>query len=389
MKLLFVAQSPTPYWLHFIRRARSELAGTDVRTLFTHSVSNAPWALDVGTELNAVVLGVGGHSKNPLADVRRDLGVYHKVLAELHQDLRETVVLVGGYNDAGRLRLLQHCRVHDVPVLMFADSNARSERAAGIKRAVKQKLLHYVLERVTGLMVCGSLGRQFFLNYGADPRHIYYCPYEPDYDLIESLAPQTIASATEPFGLVENRRRLVYSGRLVPEKRVDLLVDAFASLAGNHLDWDLLIVGDGPLRAELAKRVPVELSARVRFLGFQGRQEVVSALYRRADLLCLPSAYEPWALVINEAACAGLAIVASDVVGAAAELVRDGVNGKTFVSGDLGSLQAALGFCMAGENIDRLKQGSRRVLADWRQAGDPIAGLRKAFADIHLRGEAS
>jgi glycosyltransferase involved in cell wall biosynthesis len=50
-------------------------------------------------------------------------------------------------------------------------------------------------------------------------------------------------------------------------------------------------------------------------------------------VLALPSDYEPWALVINEAAAAGLPSVSSDVVGATAELVRNGVNGRLFPVG--------------------------------------------------------
>ncbi len=111
---------------------------------------------------------------------------------------------------------------------------------------------------------------------------------------------------------------------------------------------------------------------------------MVSSVYRAGDALCLPSEYEPWALVINEAVAAGLAVVASDVVGAAAELVRDGVNGKIFKSKDLADLTSALRFVTDPARIDALRAGSEGVLADWRRRGDPVEGVRNALRSAGL-----
>jgi glycosyltransferase involved in cell wall biosynthesis len=198
-----------------------------------------------------------------------------------------------------------------------------------------------------------------------------------------------VETARQRFGLAAGRRRIVYSGRLADVKRVDLLVDAFATVAGDRPDWDLLVVGDGPLREALAGRIPPALRGRVTWTGFLDDQETISALYKSCDVLVLPSEYEPWAVVINEAAAAGLAIVASDVVGAAAELVRDGVNGRTFPAGDGAALTAALRDVTAPDvtapdRADAMKAASAAVLADWRRRGDPVEGLRAALTYFHV-----
>jgi glycosyltransferase involved in cell wall biosynthesis len=92
--------------------------------------------------------------------------------------------------------------------------------------------------------------------------------------------------------------------------------------------------------------------------------------------------------VINEAAAAGLAIVSSTVPGAAAELVRDGVNGRVFPSGNLPALTTALADVTALDHIDAMKAASATVLADWRRRGDPVQGLRSALrlADVAAAG---
>ena len=67
------------------------------------------------------------------------------------------------------------------------------------------------------------------------------------------------------------------------------------------------MVGDGVLRADLERLVAdLAISDRVKFLGFMDDQKTISAIYRASDVLVLPSDYEPWALVINEAAAAGI-----------------------------------------------------------------------------------
>ena len=75
----------------------------------------------------------------------------------------------------------------------------------------------------------------------------------------------------------------------------------------------------------------------------------------------------------------GLAIVASDAVGAAAELVRDGVNGGAFTAGRLQALTEKLLLATDPERIETLKAGSNTVLEEWRRIADPVQGLREAL----------
>jgi len=181
------------------------------------------------------------------------------------------------------------------------------------------------------------------------------------------------------FKFDPDRYRLIYSGRLVAIKRLDLLIDAFAKIAEQRSEWDLLIVGGGSLEAELKMRIPDWLRHRVYWTGFVSSQEHMSALYQFADILVLPSDYEPWALVVNEAVCAGLALVCSDAVGAAFELLCDGENGRYFHAGDVESLIEALLDVTKAENLLKYKIASKQILSLWRKKADPVDGLRCAL----------
>ena len=186
------------------------------------------------------------------------------------------------------------------------------------------------------------------------------------------------------LGLSPDRRRLVYSGRLVDVKRVDLVIDAFNSVAPQRPAWDLVIVGDGPLRGSLEQRIKPELRNRVIWTGYLSKQGDVAAIYRCSDALVLASEYEPWAVVVNEAAAAGLALLCSDVVGAAAELLRDGRNGRMFPTGNLDALREAMLDVTDASKIDAYRAASPEVLKEWRELADPVAGLVKALREAKV-----
>ncbi len=105
-------------------------------------------------------------------------------------------------------------------------------------------------------------------------------------------------------------------------------------------------------------------------------------MYHACDVLVLPSDYEPWALVVNEAAASGLAIVCSDVVGAAADLLWEGKNGRAFRAGDGADLSRTLLEVTDPKNLERCKAGSAEVISAWRYDADPVAGFRAALASF-------
>jgi glycosyltransferase involved in cell wall biosynthesis len=375
-----ISNSCPPYRLHFLRRVAREIPEIRLSSVFTHEISNAAWTYDPPTEIGPIAFGPGESSDRP-SDPSRAIHEWRKGgrIIRWMRDNHIRAAIVHGYNSPGLLRVIRWCRRGGVACLLHADSNIRGDRASGWRAIVKRHLVSRVIKWSRAVLPCGSLGVQYFQKYGAKPEQMFLMPVEPDYRLIEQITTGQIEEARQRFNLSASRRRIVYSGRLAPLKRVDLLIDAFAQIANIRPNWDLLIIGDGPLREELEKRVPESLRSRVTWAGFIAEQSIVSALYRASDALVLASDFEPWALVINEAAAAGLAMVASDVVGAAPELVRDGVNGRVFPHGDLPQLVQCLHEVTDESNTDRMKAASADVLRDWQVRADPVQGLRAAL----------
>ena len=195
--------------------------------------------------------------------------------------------------------------------------------------------------------------------------------------------PDALAAFRGDHGLAPDHRYLLFGGRLVPVKRVDLLIDTFARVADLRPQWTLLIAGDGWLRRELQARVPGSLRDRIIWLGFLEVDQMRLA-YHAGDVMVLPSDYEPWALVVNEAMAAGCPVVASDVVGAAWDLVKDGVSGRIFPSGDLAALAEVLLDVTDDGRYARYREATAEALADWRRRADPVQGIRAALRSVGL-----
>lgn len=371
---------PTPYWLHLHRRIAAEFQEIDLHVAYTHDVPEQGWQLDLADDVNAITFGEREpwQPKKPLRITIRELRRAGRVIAWLKR-IRPAAVVLAGYSDAGRVRLIASCRRRGVPLFLHGDSNVHGDRFTGLRQRVKRFLVRRVVRNCTGVLPFGFAGRKFYLRYGARPEQIFFMPGEPDYSIIGQVTPEQIERARRDFRLPAHRRRIVFSGRLIPLKRVADLIEAFTRVAGARPGWDLTIVGDGPLRAPLEAGVPAHLRERVAWCGFVADPHALAALYRCGDVLALPSDEDAWALVVNEALAAGMTVVLSDVVGAADDLVRDGVSGRLFPRGDVAALADALLDVTDPAHLDAYKAQSAIALRQWRDRGDPVNGLRGAL----------
>ncbi len=376
-----ISNSQTPYRVAIHRRFVNEIPQVRFVSVYTHDKADQPWESALAEETNPVSFGDGqavDHGATP-ASVLGDFARSSRIIAWMQRN-EVAATVIAGYNDIGRIRLFHWCKQHEIPAFLIADSNIYGDMARGFKRVLKQAVVKKIISLSSAIMPFGSAGSRFYYSYGAQPSKIILCPFEPDYALIESVTPEEIAAAETKFKLAPGRQRMVFCGRFQNVKRPDLAIKAFVQVAADLPNADLLMIGDGPRRKQCEAMVPAHLAERVKFLGFIGNQRELSAVYRGADALVMCSSYEPWALVVNEAVCAGLAMISSNVVGASCELVWDGQNGRMFPSGDVDALASAMREVFQPENLERMKAASHRVLASWRARADPVVGMRTALA---------
>jgi len=229
---------------------------------------------------------------------------------------------------------------------------------------------------VDGVLACGPIGVRQYKAVGFPESRVF----EFGYFLGVADEPPVFdggAHAGDPF-------RIAYIGDLNTNKRPDWILRALSGIRGH--DWSLDVVGAGPLGAKLPELArDLRLGDRIRWRGVL-RNHDVAAFLAASDLLVLPSRYDGWGAVVNEALGAGTPAIVSDAAGASV-LVADSCRGRVFRSGSLASLRDAL-LCHLDQG--RVSAASRAEVSSWAasRASAPAAAayLLDIAASVRGRG---
>jgi GalNAc-alpha-(1->4)-GalNAc-alpha-(1->3)-diNAcBac-PP-undecaprenol alpha-1,4-N-acetyl-D-galactosaminyltransferase len=140
---------------------------------------------------------------------------------------------------------------------------------------------------------------------------------------------------------------LVSMGRLTKQKRFDLLLQAFAKIAPQYPDWQMLILGRGELRKQLSQmRDDLGLSGQVIFTGALSNP---FAVLKQAKLFVMASENEGFPMAHGEALACGLPVVCTDCPSGPSEMVRQGIDGLLVPNRDVTALATAMAGLMSDE----------------------------------------
>lgn len=175
--------------------------------------------------------------------------------------------------------------------------------------------------------------------------------YNPVNDSVFNLPP-----LQERVG--ERLNRIISVGRLYPQKNQKMMIRAFAKIADDFPDWQLVIYGEGPLRAELESLVSsFKLQERVLL---PGRTENVIEELRKSKIFCLSSDYEGMSNAMIEAICVGLPVISTKVSGTN-ELIKDKETGCLVDLDNEMMLSSAMAFLMGNETV-RKEMSHRNII---------------------------
>lgn len=234
-------------------------------------------------------------------------------------------IICGGYNYFASWEALSWARRHQAELILWSESNQHDARGG---LAWVESLKARFLAGCDRFVVPGKSSREYLQSLGPLPENIVTAPNAVDNDWFRLSADNMRNRASEfraKYGLPE--RYILFVGRLVPEKGVFDLLEAYAQLEGNvRSKAGLVFAGDGPCSADLKERARRINPGATCFPGFVHREDL-AGLYAFAEALILPTHSDPWGLVVNEGMACGLPIIVSSVAGCAADLVADGWNG--------------------------------------------------------------
>ena len=293
-------------------------------------------------------------------------------------------LVVWGWSTFAAQLAIAWSRTHRVPYVLFAESHLGEPRRTAV-RALKRAVVPLAVRHAAAWLATGTLAREHLVHYGADAARVWTFANTVDVDALGEQVDRLRERRTElrrELGIEHGEVVVLFAGRLLPVKGVDVLIDAAAHASGVRL----LVVGDGPLRASLETRAAAA-GVRATFTGFLDADGLRRA-FAAADVFALTSRRETWGVVVNEAAASGLPLVVSDTVGSAFDLLEPGANGVRVPVGDPAATGAALATLAADESL-RARYGtrSRAIAAGWGYAASDDAFATAVRSAIGERAE--
>ncbi len=272
--------------------------------------------------------------------------------------------------------------------LFGTDANSLAPRdSQSWKVTLKKALWPRLFSLADQIIVPSSRTRDLMRSLGFAEDRITLTPYCVDNDWWAAQAARVDRSAVRfAWGVAPHSTVVLFCGKLQPWKRPGDLLEAFA--AAGISSTVLVFAGAGPLRQTLYQRaLDLGIADRVRFLGFVN-QSALPAVYKASDLMVLPSEYEPFAVVVNEASCCGCPVAASDRVGATTDLIAPVNPDFVFPCGDVPALTEILQRAVSDPTeLARRGQDSLRRMQSW-STRENISGVLEAVERALSRARA-
>lgn len=287
---------------------------------------------------------------------------------------RPQVVVLPGWSERASYSGLTWCGSTGVPAVVMSDSSAWDKRRITFREAMKQ----WIVSRFSAALVAGTLHMDYVVRLGM-PRDRVFLGYDAvDNEFFASkarevrLQPSVVRSR---YGLPASY--FLASARFVEKKNLPRLLQAYAryrqlaeeSAIGTRRSgiWNLVLLGDGPLRSTLSKQgSALNLGGRVQMPGFMQYPDL-PAYYGLASAFVHASTTEQWGLVVNEAMASSLPVVVSNRSGCGPDLVHEGVNGYKFDPFNVEDMALAMlkVWKQDEDELRRMGLESTRIIADW------------------------
>jgi glycosyltransferase involved in cell wall biosynthesis len=347
-RLLYVDDIPTPYRLGVFRRFAARFDGVFRVAFLAAGEPGRDWTLSF-TGLDVEILKARqwrpSRQRTPFSykwnpDMRRCIAAF-----------RPSVAAVSVYIHPSVQFATHVFRCRGIPYGMASESSFLQGGRGTWRFRAKRALLGPMVRALRFGLPCGSQAEAYLRALGADHQPMFRFPNTPDTQAVQAAAttvgaPGEAAAFLQRLGIDPQQPLALFVGRLIPAKRPQDLLDAYARLSPElRARATLVLAGDGELRGTLEQRALAIRPGRVAFPGWISPADV-HRLMALAHVFVLPSGHEPWGAVVNESMAAGTPVIASDRVGAAYDMILEGRTGWTFPVGRAHDLALLLDRCL-------------------------------------------
>jgi glycosyltransferase involved in cell wall biosynthesis len=300
-------------------------------------------------------------AKNPGSHHRK--GIINPAINNRIAAFKPSAILIYGYAYVSHFKVMRHFK-GKIPIYFRGDSTLL-DKSSPLKSLLKMTYLTWVYHYVDFAFYVGSGNKKYFLKYGLNENQLIFAPHAIDNDRFAEDRKDESMALRRQLGIKDGDYLILYAGKFEEKKNPNFLLDAFILL--NNPNTHLLFVGNGKLENDLKTKCnTTSLRTQISFLDFQNQSQM-PIIYQACDIFCLPSKGpgETWGLAVNEAMACGKAVLVSDKVGCAEDLVKDSLNGFIFKSDDLNDLLLKLKLLIETQDLNKMGFRSLEIIKKW------------------------
>lgn len=324
-KICIITNAPAPYRVDFFHYLQTQVTDYHWTILYTTKrLSSREWFIDVEKLGNSIFLQSKVLTRKTYSDT------FHKVipigLTKTLRELNQDVVIASEYNPAAILAA-RWCHSQGRKFVSLTDGTRISERNLSLLQKWSRK---YIVKRADWFIASSQKSKENQIYLGANPEKISVSLLTENIDPYLKVLEERSKQIADSVGAGESGNRknvpvFLYVGSLIGRKGIDLLFDAIEKSTSDFKVW---LVGSGSNEAEYRQMVASSerLTKTIEFKGYK-EGEALMDCYRNADFFVFPTREDCFALVLLEAAAAGLPILSSIYADGAYEIIEDGVNG--------------------------------------------------------------
>jgi glycosyltransferase involved in cell wall biosynthesis len=279
---------------------------------------------------------------------------------------KPTVLYLNGYYDPAYWLLMLYSQANNIKIVLDFESTEISRKRIWWKERLKR----YFLRNCAGIVCLGTQAGIYAQTLGVPPHKILSTKNvgvdnEGLYELFKQSYPTRQAQKQQHQLPLYN---FIYAGRFVKRKNLQRLMEAFDQAqrqASNGEVWGLILSGSGEEESSLKQLAQQCDSQHIRFFAPCEWYEV-PARYVLGDVAVLPSTFEPFGFVTNEAMVYGMPVLVSERCGSAADLVVNGRNGYTFDPTNTEDLRQKLVELMQRTaDFEQMGKEGQKIIAEW------------------------
>lgn len=284
-------------------------------------------------------------------------GVKNPTLITDIENWKANAILIFGWNHHSHLKAMKYFK-NKIPIYFRGDSNLIDNKP-WFKKKLRKIWLTHVYRLVDYAFYVGQNNKKYFLEYGLSENQLIFAPHSVDNKRFTDNDTEYHKKAKlwkQKLNYTEKDLIFLFVGKFETKKNPMILLNAAKQLP----EFKFLFIGNGKLE-NLMKQ---NKSENTSFLPFQN-QSLMPIIYRIGDVLVLPSQgpNETWGLAVNEAMACGKAILTSNKVGCATDLVKQNENGYIFESGNINDLSKKLK--LFKNKITNFGKKSKQIIKNW------------------------